>query len=581
MKPGAVAVDSIEDSRALASAIRDPSRTRPIAVISIPAGRTRSYIDADEIADTVGDVVVVYVIASGEVSWEFSHHMAEMTQVYGGAGRVYPVGLDWERDPYLSPLRFAFNATEASRSTDDLIMDAIKCARDAGLIGQAEPKQARVVSGKVISFVAGRALVRLETGAFANVVGELTVPGVPVERVLRVGLRVNGTVDDAGRLDVRRMIRSPSALPYEIGDVVLARVARVTAAAARLELYPGLNIDVTRDEVTANELDELDSLMTVDEVLRARLIGTAPWAVWLRDLDDDELAVAASSLVDGGPPWLVEGLPVSEPDEGIPAAPSPTDSPTVVTIPPSPVAPVAATRSPSPAMFDRTRGAEAATPVEAPPRLRESTPSLAAAQAQADLNRAHDELRALRDETRGLREETRLLDEQRVRALNDAKRARDELARSRKKLRNRGDAASEGGRWFSDDEVQFRFEVTLAWAQRVPAAEKDDLPLRDYELGPKFLLTVAALEGISRAKIVEVTVEVLTGLVERIGGRELHQLRTGEGGNARPAVRDDGATCWRVSLQVKTAGARRLHYWMRPNGSIELSRVAVHDDYTP
>ena len=46
-------------------------------------------------------------------------------------------------------------------------------------------------------------------------------------------------------------------------------------------------------------------------------------------------------------------------------------------------------------------------------------------------------------------------------------------------------------------------------------------------------------------------------------------------------VRNGGETCWRVSLQVKTPSARRLHYWVCADGSIELSSVRLHDDYRP
>jgi hypothetical protein len=43
-------------------------------------------------------------------------------------------------------------------------------------------------------------------------------------------------------------------------------------------------------------------------------------------------------------------------------------------------------------------------------------------------------------------------------------------------------------------------------------------------------------------------------------------------------VREDGARAWRVSLQSNTPAARRLHYWVLPDGSIELAKVGVHDD---
>ena len=46
-------------------------------------------------------------------------------------------------------------------------------------------------------------------------------------------------------------------------------------------------------------------------------------------------------------------------------------------------------------------------------------------------------------------------------------------------------------------------------------------------------------------------------------------------------TRPDGATCWRVALQVKAPQARRLHYWQLSNGLVELSSVRQHDDYRP
>lgn len=75
--------------------------------------------------------------------------------------------------------------------------------------------------------------------------------------------------------------------------------------------------------------------------------------------------------------------------------------------------------------------------------------------------------------------------------------------------------------------------------------------------------------------------EVLTGLAADIPGRELHRLRTGNGGGDPYRVRADGARAFRASLQVNTPSARRLHYWQLPNGQIELSRVVLHDDVEP
>ncbi|MDR1998338.1 MAG: hypothetical protein LBQ06_00105, partial [Frankiaceae bacterium] len=316
---GTTRIDTEDGARALAAQIRDPHRARPIAVVSTPAGRLQSFIDAEELDAEAGDLVEVYVLPTGDVSWAFSKHMVDKTQVYGGAGRVYPVGLTWEDDPYQSPLRFAFNAGEGRNSTQALISDALRCAAAAGLIGRIAPAASSTEAGEVSSFIAGRAVVRIQSGGYASIAGELTLPGTALEQVLRVGQRVVGVLDKKQRrLDIRDMIRPVSALPYQARDTVLARVVSVGRDSATLELHPGLRVEVGRDEVTSNDLDTLDSLMTVGEVLRARLVDTDPWALTLVDLGDDEDAVPAAALTEGGPPWLIEGLPDLGGDDGPP-----------------------------------------------------------------------------------------------------------------------------------------------------------------------------------------------------------------------------------------------------------------------
>lgn len=134
---------------------------------------------------------------------------------------------------------------------------------------------------------------------------------------------------------------------------------------------------------------------------------------------------------------------------------------------------------------------------------------------------------------------------------------------------------------FLDPIVQFMHEVYLAYVRRIPAADKVTRPRRELRLGPDFLATLSSVEGVDRSKVVDVTVEIITDLVNELDGRELHPLREGEGGAAREVVRpSDGARCMRVSLQRKAPSARRLHYW-KVGDAIELSRVVKHDDMTP
>jgi hypothetical protein len=133
---------------------------------------------------------------------------------------------------------------------------------------------------------------------------------------------------------------------------------------------------------------------------------------------------------------------------------------------------------------------------------------------------------------------------------------------------------------FTNPVEQFRHEVYLEWTRRILPGEKEEYPLADYALGPDFLASIASTGGLSREKVVQVVVEVLTGRAKDMPQRALHYLTQGEAGP--PVSRaSDGAVCVRVYLESRTASARRLHFWRLDGGGLELSRVGLHDDYTP
>ena len=123
---------------------------------------------------------------------------------------------------------------------------------------------------------------------------------------------------------------------------------------------------------------------------------------------------------------------------------------------------------------------------------------------------------------------------------------------------------------FADREQGFRHSVVTAWATRTPVGEQADHPLPDYTLGPDFLESLAALEGVSPSKVADVVVEVLTGRAKDLDGRDLHRLRESEAGGSPYRQRaGDGATAWRVALQRNAPGARRLHFWRLRDDTIE------------
>lgn len=597
---GVQRVDDQAHAIALSSLLNGNDRDRPVVVVTIPAAREEPWIDVEKIAREAGDLAEVYLMPTGAFTWEFSHRMAEGTQVYGGAGRVYPVGHEWATDLQRSPLRFAFDATDGARATDALISDTLRMAAAAGLTTQRPASGLQRLAGQVLAFVAGRALVDLGDAMPATIVQELTVDGVPIERVVVTGLRVEGLYDPATRrLDITDSLRraEEALAAYAVGDVVLAQVTAVAEDEATLLLYPqtstpAVTVTVERGDVTTNPLDDLRMLMTVDEVVTARVaVGEPSWRLVLNDVDDDESVVTAPSLLDGGPPWLVEETAALPDGDAAVVLASSLPEPVAMSEPAAGVdvaeaSPAPAAPRPTPKIFDRrTAAASSPAPAAPPPKPAAATKELLLKidelKAQVkQLTRAEAGLRAQLAATDREWEQLRYLRDESERRAN---RAEHELMMARSRLRKASSkapkASSAVGPEFADREQGFRYLVLTRWATRIPPSEQRDRPLADYVIGPGFLDSVDRLEGIKVEKIADVVFEIVTGLAPANASREVHHLRAGPGGDDPPRTRADGSMAWRASLQVNTPSARRIHYWALPDGRYELARVATHDDF--
>jgi hypothetical protein len=596
-------IDDERSASALADLLNGNARRRPIAVVTIPAGRTKPWIDVEEIAREAGSLADVYLMPTGPFTWDFSNRMAEGTQVYGGAGRVYPVGHEWASDLSKSPLRFAFNEADGERATQKLISDMLRMAAAAGLLQSVPTRELRKVDTTVKMVVAGRALVDVGNLFPAAIAEELTVEDVPIERIVAAGLRIEGWYDaDSNRVDIRQSLRphGEALAAYAVGDVVLSKVAKVRNGKADLVLYPQTTsppvvVSVRRADVTANPADDLRTLMTVGEVIPARITATGPdWALALHDVDDDESVVSAPSLLPGGPPWLREEPEHSEVDEGEAATslpmPPPAPMPVQVIETPAPTQPAAAaTPRPSPAMLDRSRPGPNPRPASTRPAAHRPTESTRALLLKVDGLTA--EIAGLKREVVNLqtqvlagadeREQLRFLLDQAERRANKAE---NDLKSTRARLRkatstSKSESPAGNGPRFADPEQGFRYFVLTQWATRTLPSEQRNRPLADFLIGPRFLESLERLEGIRAEKVADVVFEIVTGLAPQLPSREVHQLRTGSGGDDPVRVRDDGAVAWRASLQVNTPSARRIHYWVLPSGQIELARVATHDDF--
>ncbi|MBD8079944.1 hypothetical protein [Cellulosimicrobium arenosum] len=624
-------------ARELAERLLTPGRTWPVVVVTTPAGVGSPYVDPAALEHEVAGLAEVVVLPTGGPSWAFSDAMPDRTQVYGGASRVYAVEHDWVEHPHRSRLHFAWSGDDDERVRRHLVQDALGAAVRAGLVGRSVSPSSARGAGSVSGVVGGRAFVTLDDGGQAVVAAELTLPGVPLERILATGQRVEGTLDRASaRLDVRASLPDAAGsrrlvhAAYQPGDVVLARVREVEHDAVVVDLLPELHCRVARDRVTGNELDDLADLFSEGEVVIARAVASPGGiAVRLDDVDESEdEPVAAPALLAGGPPWLAPPS-APEPSGTRPATRKSADGDTgpgqaeadpgtaagaPMTVPASlpalaPVsAPVPAARrpaAPTPALLAaKARGEVEALPCPPEPKAPAPPPAprgsalgdtqlaLAAARAQGEIDRAaaRDATRRAADldvevsQLRALVQEQREQVERRDRTIAAQKtryRATD-LKRQKATRQHVDHEAGDRGApaEFADPVDQLRHDVYLAWARLVPAGEKADRPLGAYEVGPRFVESLG-LEGVSRRKVVEALVHVLTGRASEINGYQLHRLRTSTSGAAPAATRDDGAVCWRLSVQVNTASARRLHFWRLADGSVELSRVVLHDDMEP
>ena len=588
-------------SRALAARLNDASRDRIVIVVTAPSGSAEPLIDVERVDHEVGDFADVLVMPTGDPSWEFASSMTPGTHVYGGAGRVYPAGLDWLADLGRSPLRFGSTVQEAARATTRLIHDAFSAAARAGY-GSASPAGRSSLATAVVQGTPTdtEAIVRMADGRYAAIKSAKILPGVPASRIFMRGMVVEGEhFAETGLFDVGAHL--PHAAPrleeLQVDDVLPVFVTSVDFSSCSVDVLPGSSVTLLRERVTGSEEDDLCDLLSADEVVLARVGFATDGTLTLSmiGVDEGDLTRPALSVWPGGPAWLA--WPVLEPeldddhgglDRGSPERAMETLVASAVPLSfVHPALPVARQATPLDLRPGASRPAPSNMGAGAPLRG-----GLSAVQTMSlSLDAARASLAAHEERANVAEERIRLMAAELLRFETEASELRrrserqdDELSRLKTRhrttlTRERTGVASASGVVFIDPEEEFRWQVYSAWVHRIPAGEKAARPLGDYSIGPEFLDSLGNIEGISVAKVAGVVVEVLTGLAESNASRRMHPLRMGAGGE-EPIVRRGGATCWRVALQTSTPAARRLHFWRSASG-IELSRVVLHDDVRP
>lgn len=296
-------VDSVEAARALARELNDSSRGRVVVVITVPAGASRPLIDRDEVAEAVGDLADVYVLPNGDPSWAFADDMPPGTQAYGGAGRVYPLGLEWVENLRRSPLRFVWSPSEAPAATALLISDALSAAAAAGLTFARAVGPSTVVSAVVGSTpTVSQAIVRLDDGDFGVVRTGAIFPGISAERLFVAGMRLQGDWYAADRtLDLSRHLPDPlSRLSDVTVDALIpVLVQDVDESSCELVVVPGLTCRLAAAEVTGDPDDDLRDLLSEGEVVVGRFTGDVDRPIALLGLAEEATPQPALSLSRG------------------------------------------------------------------------------------------------------------------------------------------------------------------------------------------------------------------------------------------------------------------------------------------
>ena len=568
----------------LALHLMQPRRLHTI-IVTRSLRRDCADFDTETIYDEVKDWAEVIEVPSGRITYELRDSLPRGWDVFGTAARVYPIGISEDGIPPGKPhiVRPGDSVEQITNEVIDEVLflpnprtlvvptaptpgpgrraaEPVRTIASPGSISTATGSHTALVSGIVTGFRDNgfTADVALDTGKTAELKSEDIYADAPLTWVFSEGSRLSGIYDPKKKqLSLRDSLTHPRLLQhYSWNQVVLCLVLEASAEFAVLTPMPGEKITVWREDVSSNELDDVDSLLAPGQVVVARLVNAAGVRkLVLVDVDDDEPVATAPSLIRGGIPWLAldrDYVPeLSESEQaavtlGIPAIPT--------------------AEKQGDALRQALLKIDALKSQLAVLRRQEASGSI------DELALALEQVAHYRDEANKLR----TLLKSKSEALNEAHKAARKKARSHDVV-----VVSNAREKFLDDELALRHELYMEWVERVPANEKSEYPWNEnYKVGPKFAASFYTHDAALRAKTLKALTQLLTGRADRMKAREVHPKRIGMGGDDPQMVRDeDGATCWRMSVESGVAAARRVHYWKLPDGRIELHELVAHDTF--
>lgn len=595
-------------AKAIAGEVLDAGRVRPIVVVTVDDRYPACAIDATWIMNQLDGLADVHILTKGSLH-DFSSLLPAGADVYGNAVRVYEPMIFKTKSESRFRAHPAFGADQAMRAMKGAVNDALACARwpsqpvhpKALPLTQALPLQTTaIVRGFMQEATAALAVGPL--GELFTIYGESTIPGVRLDWLLGSGDEISGAVaPSSSTLDIRSSLMTHRlAQTYKHGQTVLALAQNVKAKSLELTLFPGSTWTIPTENGTEDS-SQSNPLASEGEVVCAlfyRENGAVRLSLAMADSDS---VIAAPPLLVGGKPWLVLGrnltnmeasetsrLPqtsiLSEPAEvgTKDLAEESSDDP-----PSSGVGLEYSLGVVTSGEADRTSSL-LSSPVHGQSSLRpedissSAKPSLLSQgigrvgieielkQTQRDLVLEHKENVELRHQLDQALEKNRSL-----------KLDNDGL---KKRLREAATAAvtsSIDRPLFLDPKEALRHEIYSVWATYIPGEEKSRYPAPEsFEIGDQLADSLdRCTDASTREKALQTIVDLLVERQERQRIMVKKPLRTGSQASKPQLMRWDGASAWRVRVENHTPQALRLHYWLRPDKTVELSKVDKHDAF--
>ena len=465
------------------------------------------------------------------------------------------------------------------------------------------------VTGTVATVSPSMAMVKPDAGAPISTTAMMIdagtqYNGMPLDSFLSVGLALSGEWDPAAMRffpDLANWSESRFLDEFPMGTIVLGLVAAVSRQTADVRVHPSLSIEMKRDDVSTNPKDVIDHLWSKGDIVSVRVVRDPSGRLRLRhtDVDDDEPIATAPPVIDGGEPWLTKSKmdliestkelwerERREAEEFTKALDVLSDRMQLD------IDKLEMALGSIGTDTDDTSAGGSGSPSEQSARDK-SLGEFTAKQIQRMITNYKVELGKLVDQNRRLADALSAKTRREGDLAEQADALRGQLSRARQELQDAqkrdhsgaGESRSVADRRsrYGTVEEWIREEIRAFWIDNYTPDDRATFPLdrQSWRVLPSFILTFQALTDDGKDKAIKTATHIVTGrnAIEHI--TEDHPLREGDENSKPEVVREDGAASRRAYIESHTAQSRRLHYWKLKDGSIELSRVGLHDDFTP